>query len=118
MAATKWSHGTPPASQPSFPLPHADSFEEVSVSQEAALFADQIGAFEVHSEVNGTNKVMKQMVPQLPIGWSDHGSNGPMTLIGMREWQDIEISVDFKLPAAKLSAHTCSADAFPNNLMN
>ena len=71
--ATKGSHGTPPASQPSFPLPHADSFEEVAVSQEAALFADQIGAFEVHPEVNGTNKVMRQMVPQLPIGWSDHG---------------------------------------------
>jgi hypothetical protein len=26
--------------------------------------------------------VLKQMVPALPIGWSDHGSNGPMTLIG------------------------------------
>merc|ERR1711865_323504 len=41
-----------------------------------------------------------------------------MSLIGMREWQDIEISVDFKLPTAKLSAHTCSVDAFPNNLTN
>ena len=63
--------------------------------QEAKYWADQIGAFEVHGETmagdensnkTGANKVMRMMVPQLPIGWSDHGSNGPMTLIGMREW--------------------------------
>ena len=30
------------------------------------------------------------MVPTLPIGWSDQGTRGPMTLIGMREWQDIQ----------------------------
>jgi hypothetical protein len=45
------------------------------------------------------NKVMRMMVPELPIGWSDHGSNGPMTLIGMREWQDVTVSAHFKLPA-------------------
>ena len=42
---------------------------------------------------------MRMMVPELPIGWSDHGSNGPMTLIGMREWQDVTVSAHFKLPA-------------------
>ena len=30
------------------------------------------------------------MVGELPIGWSDQGTRGPMTLIGMREWQDIQ----------------------------
>lgn len=32
------------------------------------------------------------MVPEKPIGWSDHGSNGPMTLIGMREFQDLTVT--------------------------
>ena len=32
------------------------------------------------------------------------GSNGPMTLIGMREWQDISVSVDFRLPVAAAAA--------------
>lgn len=35
-------------------------------------------------------KSLKQMVGELPIGWSDQGTRGPMTLIGMREWQDIQ----------------------------
>ena len=110
--AQKGIPGGIPASAPSFPLPHTDDFESKPISQEAALLADQIGAFEVHYESRGGvegssgNKVMKQMVPQLPIGWSDSGTNGPMTLIGMREWQDISLSVDFKLPP---SAHPSAA---------
>ena len=52
-------------------------------------FADQIGAFEIHPSSDG-KKSLKQMVPELPIGWSDQGTRGPMTLIGMREWQDIQ----------------------------
>ena len=111
--AQKMIPGAIPASAPSFPLPHNDDFEAKPVSQEAPLLADQIGAFEVHYEAqggvegsSGSNKVMKQMVPQLPIGWTDNGTKGPMTLIGMREWQDISISVDFKLPP---SAHPSAA---------
>ena len=107
--ATKGGFAAVPASVPEFPLPHAEDFQGKPISQEAAYFADQIGAFEVHLESgpssridhNGaTNKVLRQMVPELPIGWSDHGSNGPMTLLGMREWHDVTVSVDFKLPAA------------------
>lgn len=68
-------------------------------------FADQIGAYEVHYETGKSgNKVLKQMVPALPIGWSDHGSNGPMTLIGMREWADLTIKVSFKLPESGATA--------------
>ena len=79
--------------------------EGVEPSQEAKYWADQIGAYEVHfEEGNSSNKVLKQMVPALPIGWSDHGSNGPMTLLGMREWADLEMSVKFKLPSAEASA--------------
>jgi len=92
-----------PQSKPAFPLPYYDDFEGYNTSQEAKYFADQIGAWEIHLEPGGKlnpegNHVMKQMVPELPIGWSDHGSNGPMTLIGMREWQDIGIVAQFQLP--------------------
>jgi len=100
MTATRGAIPTPPASVPQFPLPHVDDFDSYAVSQEAKWWADQIGAWEVHvDDKNASNKVMKQMVPQLPIGWSDHGSNGPMTLIGMREWQDIKVSAKFRLPS-------------------
>jgi len=103
--AAKGSHGPPPASEPAFPVPYAADFEGVGEGQEAPLFMQQIGAFEVHPEVgNATNHVVRQMVPELPIGWSDHGSNGPMTLIGMREWQDITVTIDFQLPSAQASA--------------
>jgi len=93
----KGDHGDRPKSSPSFPLPYSDDFESVSESQDAKLLADQIGAFEVHISNDG-HKSLRQMVPELPIGWSDHGSNGPMTLIGMREWQDVAVSIMFKLP--------------------
>ncbi|XP_065185004.1 galactocerebrosidase-like [Sycon ciliatum] len=91
-----------PESQPRFPLPYSDSFDNTFESQEAPFFADQIGAFEVHPASVGAaehKNVMRQMVPQLPIGWSDHGSRGPMTVIGMREWQDLTVTVDFLFPA-------------------
>ena len=47
-------------------------------------------------------------VPELPIGWSDHGSNGPMTLIGSRELQDVTGSVRYAMPASALdNASAC-----------
>lgn len=102
--------------------------------RQAEWLADQIGAFEIHKSAfqtarkNADDLILRQMVPQLPIGWSDHGSNGPMTLIGMREyvvnaatshmprqckcsralrdcrWQDINVSVDFLLPVGEAAA--------------
>lgn len=113
----KGDFGKIPDSSPSFPLPYSDDFKSTEESQDAKWLADQIGAFEVHVSDDGARS-LKQMVPELPIGWSDQGSNGPMSLIGMREWQDIKIAVDFKLPTAKLAAHSCSADAFPHDLTN
>ena len=89
--ASKGINFKPPPSSIQFPLPYADDFETPGgtgvCGQEAKYFADQIGAYEVHYEKEGAssgNKVMRQMVPALPIGWSDHGSNGPMTLIVSR----------------------------------
>jgi len=97
---TKGLPETPiPKSEPSLPLPLYQDFEGILTSQEAPWWADQIGAWEVHYEnASASNKVMRQMVPELPIGWSDHGGNGPMTLLGMREWQDIQITAKFLLP--------------------
>jgi len=71
---------TPPPSQPEFPLPHSDDFNSYKLNQEAAGFADQIGVFEIHTDsANSSNLVMKQMVPLLPIGWSDAGTLSPLT---------------------------------------
>ncbi|EGD72245.1 galactocerebrosidase [Salpingoeca rosetta] len=103
----KGSHGPPPPSAPSFPLPYADAFDEVAESQEGKYLADQIGAFEVHADAQG-NKVLRQMVPELPIGWSDHGSNGPVTVIGMREWQDVFVQVKVRL-SSNITAHDPAA---------
>merc|ERR1719174_1312108 len=111
--------GPIPKSEPSMPLPLFDDFQAYNISQEGKWWSDQIGVFEVHYEHGSTgNKVMKQMVPQLPIGWSDPGTNGPMSLVGMREWQDVDISIDFRLPETVGGTQTCSADAFPINLTN
>ena len=65
------------------------SLSEAATAWHYRWFADQIGAFEIHPSSDG-KKSLKQMVPELPIGWSDQGTRGPMTLIGMRERQDIE----------------------------
>ncbi|KAJ9444322.1 putative galactocerebrosidase [Diplonema papillatum] len=88
----------PPASQPSFPLPHHDDFASYATSQEAMGCSDQIGVFEVHTDsANSSNQVMRQMVPQLPVGWADKGSQGPVSVIGMKEWQDVSVEVRFRL---------------------
>lgn len=95
----KGAFPSPPATKPSFPLPLSDDFNTYNESSEAHYFSDQIGAFEIHEDAEAKgNMVMRQMVPELPIGWSDHGSNGPMTLLGMREWQDINVEVSFRIP--------------------
>ena len=90
----KGAHAPPPASVPQFPLPYSDNFNGYSDSQEAAFWSDQIGAFEIHTdEATPSNKFMRQMVPLLPIGWSDQGSRGPVTVLGMREWEDVSVMV-------------------------
>ena len=54
---------------------------------------------EIHPSADYSgNKVFKQMVSEKPIGWSDHGSNGPMTLIGQLEMSDLTIEAKFNIP--------------------
>ncbi|CAE7023212.1 galc [Symbiodinium natans] len=96
-----------PPSSPSFPLDYMDDFQTTEDSRNARWFADQIGSFEIHRAEDG-KRSLRQMVPLLPIGWTDKGSRGPMTLIGMREWQDIKVQVSFRLPVA---THGAAADA-------
>ena len=102
VTTAKKGHHDSPASTP-FPLPHNDDFNEVVNGQEGAYLTDQIGAFEVHSGV------LRQMVPQLPIVWDDHNLNGPMTLIGMKEFQDISVQVDVKLATTTGTSMGCVA---------
>lgn len=110
---TKGAPAAPvPESSPSMPLPYADDFEGYATSQEGKWWADQIGVFEVHAEGGNDgergNKVMRQMVPELPIGWSDGGSNGPVSILGMREWQDVSFEASFRLPSGlKEGASAC-----------
>lgn len=102
--ARRGSFAAPPPSQPSFPLPYADDFESYAESQEAAYFADQIGSFEIHRSLTDlSRKVMRQMVPEAPISWVP-SLNGPMSVIGMSEWQDVSLQVDFSLFDAQSAA--------------
>jgi len=99
-----------PESQPSVPLPYSDDFESYAESQEGKWWSDQIGAFEVHKSSSADHgQIMRMMTPELPIGWSDHGSNGPFTLLGMREWQDITVRADIKIPSSVEGAQGCVA---------
>ena len=91
-----------PASSPQFPLPYADDFQGYAESSEAKYLADQIGSFEIHSTKGG--KVLRQMAPMAPIAWADSGRKGPMTVIGMREWQDVSIAVQFRLDRSNAAA--------------
>ena len=109
---TKGDHGPPPASLPQVPLPWIDNFDDYTDSQEARWWSDQIGAFEIHTSANvpsTSGTIMQQMVQALPIGWSDHGSNGPVTIGGMREWQDLNTTVTFSVPDSSTPAAGCVA---------
>ena len=59
-----------------------------------------IGAFEVQvDQANASNKVLRQMAEGIPVThWAGRTQNMPGTLVGMREWQDVSIAVDFRLP--------------------
>jgi galactosylceramidase len=101
----KGSHGPPPTSSPMFPMPYSDNFnsypgQEDAVdsaclspsslplahcatsphlhtrteSQEARYFSDQIGVFEIHTD-SANDKLMRQMVPRLPIPSGDPGTS-------------------------------------------
>ena len=108
------SHGsftdTVPASEPNFPLPYHNDFDDEVLSQQPRFFSQMIGAFEVQQDSsNSSNKVVRQGAPQQPTtkpgtwtagvfkpgnGWNWE----PVSLIGMKEWADVSISARFRLP--------------------
>jgi len=94
----KGSFDNMPSSEPMVPLPIVDTFDSYEESSEAQWWSDQVGIFEVHA-IDSSNKVMRQMVPEAPVAWGGGGENGPLTLNGMREWQDISIKTVFRVPA-------------------
>jgi galactosylceramidase len=102
-----------PPAQPRAPLPLADSFDGTASSQQPRLWAQMLGAFEVHVDsANASNKVLRQMGEGIPLDtWHGHTYAMPGTVVGMREWQDVSISVRFRLPdpaaAPAASAQLC-----------
>lgn len=105
-----------PASEPQFPLPYHNDFEDDALSQQPRFFSQMNGAFEVAVDSqNASNKVVLQSAPQQPTTkpgtWIDgvykpgNGFNWvPETLIGMKEWADISISARFRLSDRTASA--------------
>jgi hypothetical protein len=99
-----------PASEPHFPLPYHNDFEDDVLSQQPRLFSQMVGAFEVAVDSrNASNKVVVQGAPQQPttkqgtwVAGVYKPGNGfnwvPQSLIGMKEWADISISARFRLP--------------------
>jgi len=96
-----------PESNATFPLPLVDDFQSYDVPHEAKYWSDQIGSWEVHYEdesKGGSRKVMRQMTPRLPIGWTDEGTYGPMAVVGMSEWRDLTVKASFRLPKDSVDA--------------
>ena len=81
-----------------FPLPYNDDFSSYSESTEPKFLSSQIGSFQI---VSGR---LQQMVPRAPIPWAALNGKGPVTLIGMSEWEDIAIGIQFILTKHNSSA--------------
>jgi galactosylceramidase len=77
---TKGAYEAPPASTP-FPLPYEDDFDQYAVFSEAALFSDQSGSWEIADTFTSRNRVMRQMVTELPISWCSEAPY-PYSIIG------------------------------------
>jgi len=98
QTAQKGAHPKPPASKYEFPLPFESTIQEAEPSKEAIGFADQIGIFEVHPKLDGSDELtMRQMVTQDPITWQQQ-TRAPVTVLGNFEWQDIEIEASLSIP--------------------
>jgi galactosylceramidase len=97
-------HGTfetpVPPPQPRAPLPIVNDFDSTAISQQPYLWSQMLGAFEVHTDsANASNRVLRQMGEGIPLDqWSGKDACMPGTLVGMREWQDVSIAVEFRLP--------------------
>jgi len=105
---TGQSKGSSPAAvcQPdmecSLHLPYLDSFEEYNIGQEARLFADVNGAFEIAPCGGGrTGQCLRQMAAVQPYFWwvtpALRKASNPYTLTGDVTWTDYRVSADILL---------------------
>jgi hypothetical protein len=84
------------------PLPHLEDFETYAFGQEARLFSDMNGAFEVAPCGGGrAGRCLRQMSPVRPYFWRVtpelQKSSDPYTLIGDVKWTDYRLGTDFLL---------------------
>ncbi|KAI0210472.1 Galactocerebrosidase, partial [Lamellibrachia satsuma] len=95
--------GLLPAPKP-FPRFYKDNFEEYSLYEEAANFAQQVGVFEIRPAegMKSTNyvsggKVLRQVLLYAPIHWCPSLMVQPIALIGDYNWRDSSVSVDVRV---------------------
>ena len=114
------THGTfanpVPTSQSRAPSTLFDNFDHYGpemISQQPTGWMQMIGAFEIHNDAsNASNKVLRQVATQISLtNWRGSLTNVPGTVAGMREWQDIMISVSFRLPAKVVAPWWPSANS-------
>eukprot|EP01060_Flectonema_neradi_P008219 TRINITY_DN15885_c0_g1_i1.p1 TRINITY_DN15885_c0_g1~~TRINITY_DN15885_c0_g1_i1.p1 ORF type:complete len:809 (+),score=115.84 TRINITY_DN15885_c0_g1_i1:109-2535(+) len=104
--AKKGAPANPPPST-MFPLPYSDDFSSYPESSQPKFISTQIGSFEI---VKGK---LQQKVPSRPIAWARLNGKGPVTLIGMSEWEDVSIGVEFILSRSNTSG--CVANRADQN---
>lgn len=87
-----------------YPFDESDAIRRTPSTGDDDGMLERPSPYDLAMQAGRHHKVLRQMVPQTPIGWSDGGFKGPVALIGMKEWQDVSVSVDFRLPAANVMA--------------
>jgi len=95
-----------PPSQPRHPIPVVDDFDSYTqTSRQPRLWSQMMGSWQVQIDTNNaSNKVLRQEATQITLdNWPDHVRFKPLTVIGMREWQDVKLAVKFRLPATGFS---------------
>lgn len=84
-----------------FPLPYADAFEGRRPPQPPKYFADNGGSFELIADpVRMGNQVLAQAVDIPPVRnrWEDDPKGGPITVLGDKWRDDLNVSAEVMLP--------------------
>lgn len=74
-----------------FPSLHEDNFNRYDIGQEADLFAQMSGGFEVSLAADGKNKVLRQTSVGFPVKWLRDDVR-PFTQVGDFAWTDANVS--------------------------
>jgi len=103
--SSKGQKGSPqiPDTAP-FPLPYTTGFEGVDPPQQAPLWSDMEGAFEVATDPhNSDNQVLRQAAPRQSCCNFIPSLDGPvpLTIIGSSAFQDVEATVLVNVAVAK-----------------